>query len=182
MNIFAVSKDPYKSAYLLDDKRCIKMILESTQLLCSGLIINKITNLNTRTVNDKTKYYYNDKQIYSLTHAKHPCTLWVSYSKENWLWLFNYTEALCKEYNKRYDKIHKSSFVLQNIKAGSHDLPSEGLSPFYNCCHDKNRKIDYRGLSDVHNAYKFYLTKKWEYDKNPTWYRKKIMPNLFKGY
>lgn len=37
MNIFATDPCPIKSAQFLDDKRVIKMILESAQMLCTAL-------------------------------------------------------------------------------------------------------------------------------------------------
>jgi hypothetical protein len=36
MNIFALDRDPYLAAKYIDDKRCVKMILESFQLLATA--------------------------------------------------------------------------------------------------------------------------------------------------
>ncbi len=40
MNIFVSDENPEKAAKNLDDKRVIKMILESTQLLCTAVNIH----------------------------------------------------------------------------------------------------------------------------------------------
>lgn len=63
MNIFVTDISPIVSAQALDDKRVVKMILESAQLLSSAIFIN-------------SQSIYND--IYKPTHLKHPCTIWTS--------------------------------------------------------------------------------------------------------
>jgi len=60
VNIFITDISPLISAQSLDDKRVVKMVLESAQLLSSAIFIN-------------TGFIYSD--IYRPTHLHHPCTL-----------------------------------------------------------------------------------------------------------
>ena len=72
MNIFFFTKNQKLNARLLDDKRLVKMVLETTQLLSNGLHLN------------------NQKSPYKPTHLKHPCSIWSAKSKTNWQWLKKY--------------------------------------------------------------------------------------------
>ena len=69
MNIFKLDKTPQLCAQTHCDKHVSKMILESAQMLCTTLWTN------------------GQSAPYKPVHAKHPCTLWVGASLENWLWL-----------------------------------------------------------------------------------------------
>ena len=112
MNIFVLEDDPIKSAQSQCDKHVVKMILETAQMLC--------------TVAHRQGF----DAPYRATHSKHPCTIWVGESKENWDWLIKHGMALCEEYTERYGKIHKTQQHIEWCKSLSIDLPSKGLSPF----------------------------------------------------
>jgi hypothetical protein len=146
MNIFATSSCPIESAKALDDKRVIKMILESAQLLSSAIWLN------------------GGKGPYRLTHANHPCTIWVRTSKANYNWLLTHYKALLNEYTNRYSKTHKCASLLTTLTEGANYLPNDTLNPFVNC-------TSYKEL-DIHTAYKLYLNDKWDSAKrSPTWYQ-----------
>ena len=81
MNIFVTNTCPIKSAIILDDKRLIKMVLETTQLLSTTLSI-----------------LGSEKAPYKPTHKNHPCSVWVRESLDNFLWCVEYGLALCDEY------------------------------------------------------------------------------------
>ena len=98
MNIFYFTYDYKLNAKLLDDKRVVKMVLETTQLLSNALFLN------------------GEIHPYSPTHLKHPCTIWASKSTSNWKWLKKYGLALAKEYTKRYKKIHKCEPIIKSMK------------------------------------------------------------------
>ena len=83
MNIQATHEHPYNSAVALDDKRLIKMILESAQMYC--------------TVTGDTTY--------RPTHSNHPVTKWAQH---NLSWLIQWHQALAGEYFHRFKKTHKS--------------------------------------------------------------------------
>ena len=97
MNIFFFTKNQKLNARLLDDKRLVKMVLETTQLLSNGLHLN------------------NQKSPYKSTHLKHPCSIWSAKSKANWQWLKKYGLELAKEYTRRYGKIHKCEKIIRSM-------------------------------------------------------------------
>lgn len=98
MNIFYFTKNINLNAKLLDDKRLVKMVLETTQLLANGLYLNK------------------QESPYKPTHLKHPCSIWAAKSTRNWIWLKEYGLELAKEYTRRYNKIHKCENVIKLMK------------------------------------------------------------------
>lgn len=99
MNIFVTSTCPKICAQVLDNKRVVKMVLETAQLLSTAIFINSdITYDN----------------LYKPTHVKHPCTIWTTANIENWDWLFRHFIALCEEYSKihkTYTEQHKHTKV-----------------------------------------------------------------------
>lgn len=152
MNIFITDSCPVKSALYLDDKRKIKMALESTQMLCTALNVNGITT------------------PYKTGHLNHPCTIWTRTSQQNWLWLWDHAMALCNEYNRIYGKPHACVKVLNQIKNQYTVLPDIGLTQFANCARSKERGIDYTTHNDIYSAYKLYLNDRWDTDKrDPVW-------------
>jgi len=95
MNIFVLHSDPHIAAQMACDKHVVKMILETAQMLCTAAHTMGYT------------------APYTPTHKKHPCTLWASESSGNWNWLLEHGAALCREYTKRYGKVHKSQRVIE---------------------------------------------------------------------
>lgn len=152
MNIFVTSSCPIKSAHYLDDKRKVKMALESTQMLCTALNVNGV------------------KTPYKTGHLNHPCTIWARASQQNWLWLWQHAMELCHEYRRIYGKEHACVKVLNEIKNQYKVLPDVGQTPFANCARSKERGIDFTTEQDVSIAYKLYLNERWDNDKRePTW-------------
>lgn len=146
MNIFVTSADPVACASYLDDKRVVKMILESCQLLC--------TTLNLKGIDSP----------YKSTHVNHPCSIWTRNSRQNYEWLLSHMEALCNEYTFRYNKTHKCNSYLGMLYDNREVLNASGLSEFVNCTPYKDMQ--------VFEAYKKTLTEKWTNDKRPpTWNR-----------
>lgn len=144
MNIFATSPDPVICAAVLDDKRVVKMILESAQLLSTVL-----------------------GGPYRPTHLNHPCTIWVQESPAHQVWLYHHFIALLDEYTRRFQKIH-SCARLADVFASRIDVDAhqtESVTPV-NCT------TDYREEPNTYVAYQQQLLKKWREDKRePRWYR-----------
>lgn len=149
MNIFATYECPVESAQVLDDKRVVKMILESAQLLW-----------NVASLAGK-------EAAYRPTHINHPCAVWVRESRQNYDWLVEHFHALCSEYRLRYKKVH-ACFKFRDIFYDNRDLvPEIYLFPFKNC-------TPYKDMP-VHDAYRKALLEKWAVDKRePTWYQEKV--------
>jgi hypothetical protein len=152
VNIFVTSSCPVKSANFLDNKRMVKMALESTQLLCTALNLNGVPT------------------PYKTAHPKHPCTIWTAQSQDNFIWLWGHAIALCNKYKDVYGKTHACEKVLYQIADKYCVLPKVGLTPFVNCTRNEKLGIDYRELKDVYLAYQLYLSDRWENDvRQPEW-------------
>lgn len=144
MNIFATDPDPRKSAYSLDLKRVVKMILESYQLMSNAMWANS------------------GQGFYKLSHKNHPCSHWVAASRANFRWLFEHTQALLAVYNFSYHKTHKCmehfNTCAQYMQNGA--FPAEERTPHVNC-------TEFKDETNVHFAYQKQMLKKWQNDKRP---------------
>jgi hypothetical protein len=112
MNIFVLDLNPELAAKYHCDRHVIKMILETAQLLS--------------TAHWKT----GGTAPYKATHASHPCAKWARESIENYSWLCVLGLELCKEYTKRYGKVHKTQSVLEWLSTNVPNLPKKPLTPF----------------------------------------------------
>lgn len=152
MNIFVTSNCPKLSAQALDNKRVVKMVLETAQLLSTAIFINSdITYDN----------------IYKPTHLKHPCTIWAAETIGNWDWLLQHFIALCEEYSFRYHKQYSSEKILPYLLKYRTSIKRGAITPFINCTRSEALSIDLRHMQDTYLAYKQYLIAKWHHDKSP---------------
>lgn len=118
MNLFILDEDLNKSIQYLPDKHVVKMPVESAQMLCAAFYA--------------MQYPMEGLALYKATHLKHPCTIWTYSSRENWLWLQEYTMKLGEEYSYRYGgKQHKSVELIRNLPVPVEE--SKGLLPFVKC-------------------------------------------------
>jgi hypothetical protein len=153
VNIFVTSDCPVECAKNLDDKRVVKMVLETAQMLCTAL------NLA------------NQKTPYKSTHANHPSNMWARSTRSNWVWLWNHGVALCSEYTSRYGRVHKCESVIKSLFKLKAFIPEGPLTPFANCAANKSIGVDYKHVKNTTLAYQLYLNDRWKADKRkPTWY------------
>lgn len=113
MNIFFLHLLPYLCAAYHVDKHVVKMILETTQLLCSAHHLHPA---------DYTPPY-------KLTHKNHPCSVWVRKSLANYKWLVELGIELCKEYTWRYYKIHKCERYIKEMENYYPMIVDIGMTP-----------------------------------------------------
>ena len=151
MNIFVVSPEPWKCANYLDDKRVIKMVLETAQLLATAVNVS------------------GGKATYKTTHLNHPCSIWVRSSRANYKWTLALFQELLREYENRYGKIHKCRDYLLEFHEGQFLISEGELTPFVNC-------TPFKDEPNVFVAYKMCLDDKWKNDKRkPTWHKREAM-------
>jgi hypothetical protein len=124
MNIFVLHESPQKSAQMQCDKHVVKMILETAQMLCT------------------VASQQGCPTPYRATHAKHPCTIWTSQSSANWWWLIDHGIALCEEYTRRYNKIHKSQKVIEYCKTLRLKFPRSTPTPFAQAMPQQYKHVD----------------------------------------
>ena len=150
MNIFVLDKNPHVAAMYACDRHVVKMILESAQMLCS---------VQPEGTAPYKRAFYN-----------HPCTKWVRASSANYDWLIEHARALCAEYSRRYDKVHKSEEVIDWCDANRPELPDVGLTPFAQAMPE-----DYKNEDAVEAYRTYYRNDKrrfatWKDVDPPTWF------------
>lgn len=104
MNLFFINHYLNLLAQEHNDKHCVKMILEATQICYSVHYkrTGKPPSVNT-------------EKIYKLAHRFHPVVLWACRSETNYLYVILYGINLCIEYTHRYEKIHQCEAHLQEL-------------------------------------------------------------------
>lgn len=148
MNIFVVSDRASENANMLDDKRLIKMILETTQMLNTAVVDN---------------YGEEHSMGYKPTHRNHPCTKWVGSRRSRYLWACSLLGFMLLEYTNRFGKVHKCEEYTTHFfsKIELFPLDFKEIEPYENCA------TDFKAISDTFEAYKMQLIKKWNEDKIP---------------
>ncbi len=149
MNIFILDKDPEKAAQMLCDKHIVKMCLETAQILS--------------TINGGP---------YKPTHMNHPCTLWASEYMQNYRWLVKHGIAIAKEYEYRYNKVHKSLEVIETLAWPLKILP-EGFSQFVLAM-----PVEYKSEDPIESYRNYYMSKSefcvWTKREIPEWFLEKL--------
>lgn len=196
MNLFILAQLVKEAAIGHCDKHCIKMILETCQLLY-------------------TAHHYNTPEPkwdaicphepYRMTHKNHPCAVWVRAKQAHYEWAVNLGFELCREYQRRFGKEHKCYSHLQRLARMGYPKPCH-LKETYtapprkratlNCpkgcdyfdCAINDKFFDtcavYVGdkLDCVATYRNYYHVKEWELkwnkgkDKRPAWYTKTFVP------
>lgn len=192
MNIFVLDRDPEIAALYHNDKHCIKMILETAQILSTAhrvLDLVEIINIPYTTIKfdkklgkfigGKTKIWkhYNidnelDCWLYRVTHINHPCCIWARESSDNYLWLYQLFSGLCKEYTYRYNKTHKSERrLIDKLSQLPRNIPIGPLTPFAQAINNEECR-----RQDAVEAYRLFYMK----DKRPfcVWKNREV-PNWF---
>ena len=157
MNIFILDTDVVKCAQYHVDKHCVKMILESTQLLNNAMIAHD------------SSY----DPVYRQTHKNHPASLWTATSQQNFDWLTSLALALCNEYTYRYGKEHKCQSIIESFINSNSRLimPQIVLTPFALCMPDQYKVSD--AVQSYRNYYlgeKAYIAK-WSKRQAPEWWK-----------
>lgn len=153
MNVFVLDIDTTKCAEYHNDKHCVKMILETAQLLCG------------------VHWLCGVQAPYKLTHKNHPCSIWARQSMANYNWLLNLGLALCKEYSYRYGKTHKCEAVISWCRSNTPNIPQNTLTEFPQAMPEQ-----YKSESAVTAYRNYYLGEKvsfcrWTKRDIPEWFK-----------
>lgn len=160
MNVFVLDRDTRLCAQYHNNKHVVKMILETTQLLNNALIKNV------------PEY----EPVYRKTHFNHPCSIWASKSKRNFLWLLDLGLELCKEYTFRYGKEHKCEAHIRRfseMELGTFPDDNNEIK-FVQCMPD-----EYKKDNPVEGYRMYYLRDKahiasWKRREPPFWWADKL--------
>ena len=169
MNIFILSWIIEECARFHCDSHCVKMILETSQILSTCWhAVNPV----------EASVLLEENKIYRKTHINHPCCIWVRECKENYIWLCHLGIALCREYAFRYNKkltdhkcYAKLYFFIHNIPP---NLKGNKTNPG-NITKPKLAMPDtYKSDDAVYSYRKYYLNEKshlfkWKNRPKPYW-------------
>ncbi len=151
MNIFILDLNQKKCAQYHNNKHVVKMVLESTQLLCT---VHHLTG---------------GTAPYKLSYKNHPCAIWTRKSLSNYNWLLCLAKELCYEYTYRYKKIHKSQTIIESLPIPN--LKDIGLTDFAQAMPEEIKN------KDAVVAYRnYYMTEKrhlaeWKIRESPLWFK-----------
>lgn len=149
MNIFATSDDPMACAMALDDKRVIKMVLETAQMLCTVLHLRGI------------------EVPYRPTHSTNKLVEWAK-EPAHLYWLLRHGFALDAEYSHRFGKRHASGVVIDSLRQYI-ERTKDQPETYVNAARHGSLGIDFSDRP-VHAAYRRYLNARWPGDKRkPVW-------------
>ena len=178
MNIFYLHNNVQTCAEMHNDKHCIKMILEYSQLLSTAhrVLDGEQIESKTKTGRKIIRYVLSNEReniLYKATHINHPSAIWCRQSAVNYKWLYNLLVALCREYTFRYGRIHKvqSSGLMQvlyqipnNIKQGTFTEPTPAMPD--------DVKVQGNSIASYRNYYRDYkhhlLSWKGKINSRPT--------------
>lgn len=158
MNIFYLHSNAYEAASMHCDKHVVKMILETAQLLSTAH----------RELDGDDNV---DPTLYRKTHKNHPSAKWVRESNNNYTWAWCLMEGLCREYTKRYDKVHATETkLLDKLRTPPKNIPVGYMTQPPQCMPD-----EYKASNSV-DAYRNYYkgNKKdiavWKHGNYPDWW------------
>ena len=99
MNIFHLDTNPKTCAEYHCDKHVCKMIVETTQMLCTAY----------------QRYNGLDSNLYKMGFKNHPMTLWVGNSWKHYEWTVQLLFFLLCQYTHGYKKTHKATEMFERL-------------------------------------------------------------------
>ena len=142
MNIFYLHHYAPLAAVAHCDKHCVKMILETAQLLSTAhRELDGDANADAL-------------GMYKSTHKNHPSAVWVRSSHKHYQWAYELFASLCKEYTHRYGKVHKTEQkLLQALKDLPKNIPEIAWTQPPQCMPDQYKQHPNRTVQ----AYRDYI-------------------------
>jgi hypothetical protein len=182
MNIFILDTNPQRCAEYHCDKHLVKMITEHNQILGSIAYTTRgITRKKDITPEFIEKHFQGfprqkdeKPHPYGIGYKNHPCTQWAAASMGNYNWLCTLTLEMCKEYTKRYGRVHAGEAICKwyFAQAPAPDLlPTVKMTPFAqampNECKNPDAVLAYRNYYIKHKA----RFAKWAHSTVPEWFK-----------
>jgi hypothetical protein len=135
MNLFILSENAKEAAQLQCDKHVSKMTVESGQMLSTAhrMLDGILERRGSKSGKTNVKYWSlpdeREDILYKAVHMSHPCTVWTTKTKANYLWHYEHFVSLAKEYNYRYGKNHKTFVDLHEyLKTPPKNIPDGPLT------------------------------------------------------
>ena len=142
MNIFANSSSPERSARALDDRRVLKMAVESAQLLSTAMHQRGLV------------------APYRPTHTAHPAVKWTGTCQGNFRWVLRHFDALTSEYTRRFGRRHACARWSRTFWEALDQIPPGRRQTFVNLS-------GHPRVVPATEAYRRGLRDKWRLSKYP---------------
>lgn len=168
------------------DKHVVKMIIEYAQLMSTAHRILDGEEYIDKTSNGRRirRWRHSEPQmeigLMKASHINHPSAVWVRYSRENYIWLYNMWYYLLKEYTHRYGKKHACSKYMDFLY-----LPPLNITKKYFTTPTPAMPDDCKILGDSLSSYKkYYIEKKvrfakWTNRQTPIWFIEGLKNNAY---
>jgi hypothetical protein len=153
MNIFFVDSNPNTAATMLADQHICKMQIESAQMCCTA------------------HWETGSEAPYKKAHKNHPSTIWTRNSINHYRWLVEHRLEICKEFEKRYGKKHKTEEVLLWCKNNEPNILDKGFTEPPQCMPVQYMK------KDTIEAYRTFYKKEKVEEKGLSWKKLNNAPN-----
>lgn len=182
MNIFHLDKDPVVSAQMMCDKHVVKMIVEYAQLMSTAHRVLDGEEYYDKTKNDrkikrwKLEPRAQERLLYKASHVNHPSNIWVRENNNNYRWLYKHFRALCKEYTRRYGKVHLTDQKLSGMLWFS----PKNIDQVGKMTKFAQAMPDHCKMDDPVKAYrKYYINEKsymakWTNREVPSWFQERV--------
>jgi hypothetical protein len=179
MNIFVLDLDPKACAEYHCDAHLVKMITEHNQILGSiAYTARGVQRKKDITADFVLEHFQGfprkcedgSPKPYGIGYTNHPCTKWASSSAGNYEWLCQLTRQMCKEYTRRYGRVHAGEAICNWYSQNRPLIKSLPLTPFAQAmpevCKSDNVVAAYQ------NYYVQYKSgfARWRHSDTPSWY------------
>jgi len=124
LNVFYLSSDYREAARYHNNKHCVRMILESAQLLSTAHRVLDGTSQKDVTASGRnvTRWVHPNTTLMQATHINHPSAVWVRESSEHYQWLYELFRELMMEYTYRYEKHHACERLINDLATVPHNI------------------------------------------------------------
>lgn len=108
------------AAQFMCDMHIPKMVVESAQMMASAL--------RRHGAEDKDMPKTKAGKPWIGGYPYHPCTRWAGECRPNYVWLMQHAVELCREFRKRFGKVHSCTLPIFHMCDKSDMIPSDMLS------------------------------------------------------
>ena len=185
MNIFALDENPVIAASMMMDKHVVKMPTETCQMLHTNYQYMSFVKEYGYVPSQAELRKYHIPHLMKPVMMNHPSTKWARESKQNHEWLVEHAIAICKEYTRRYNKVHRSETRIKETPTICY--PDGTLSPLTMAINDE-WKLEGNGdwKHIVSNYRHYYIEAKWRFatwkSNTPEWWPKEHIKNKWKSH
>lgn len=185
LNVFYLDHDPRAAAQAHCDAHCVKMIVETAQILSTvwhvaapDLVESGWDQPGKDVVPEGEvpwlHYRVAGQRVYRKTHPAHPSVLWAAANAGNYRWLQRLGIELLEEYSFRYGRQHASAPVLWTLELAP---PTLSADPMYEppAVMPEDLVVTADGYVDAVASYRNYYAEakqallKWKRRGPPQW-------------